>query len=121
MPYGHTRDPIALAASSISGTGTTFSAACGLPDALDWVAIQVVCTANGGTSPSVALTVQWSMDGGTTWSDADATAADAFTALTASGQKFVKRFQVKGTSLRLKEVTTGTSPTLSYTPTVFYR
>lgn len=120
MPLSATQDPIALPARSIVGTGTTFSAPFGINAGVDWVAVQVNCTANGGTSPSVALSVQWSMDG-TTWADADATATDAFTAVTASGQVFVKRFNIKAPYLRLKEVTTGTSPTLSYTPTFYYR
>lgn len=121
MPLAHTRDPAPLAARSISGTGTTTGTVFSLPDGLDWVSIQLNCTANGGTTPSVTVTVQWSMDGGTTWADADATAADSFTALTLSGQVFVKRFNVKAPMARLKEVTTGTTPTLTYTPTVYYR
>lgn len=121
MPFGQTQEPLVIAARSISATGTTQSPSFGVDPAVDWVAIQLNCTANGGTSPNVTVTVQWSMDGGTTWSDADATAADAFTALTLSGQVFIKRFNIKAPLLRLKEVTTGTSPTLSYTATAYYR
>lgn len=88
---------------------------------LDWVSIMVNATATSGTSPNLTLTVQWSPDGGTTWFDADATAADAFTALTAAG-KVVKRFNVKAPTFRLKEVITGTStPTVTYDMWVYSR
>ena len=120
MPLQQTQDPLVIDTRAISGTGTTQSAAFGIAPALDWVSIGLNCTANGGTSPNVTVTVQWSFDGAT-WFDADATAADSFTALTASGQRFIKRFNVKAPYLRLKEVTTGTSPTLSYTATAYYR
>lgn len=120
MPLGKTQEPLVIAARSIVAAGTTQSASFGVDPGIDWVAIQLQCTANGGTSPNVTVTVQWSMDG-TVWADADATAADTFTPLTASGQTFVKRFNIKAPLLRLKEVTTGTSPTLSYTATAYYR
>lgn len=117
MPLGHTRDPLATAAQSITGTGTTTSPSNGLADGLDWVSVQINTSAIGGTSPSITYSIQWSMDN-TTWADGDP--ADTFTAVTATGVK-IGRFTVKAPYCRVKAVTTGTTPTATWTPTFYYR
>lgn len=123
MPFGHCRDPIVDAARALSGAGTTQGPQHGLPDGLDWVSIQVNLTAITGTGATLDLTVQWSMDGGTTWADADASATDAFTQFTLAGgaKAVVKRFNKKAPLWRFKEVLAGTTPTANYTVTYEYR
>jgi hypothetical protein len=113
-----TSGPFVVKASSLSAAGTTQSQRIGVSSAVDWVAIQINLTAIAGTSPTLDLAVEWSMDGGTTWSTADT--ADSFTQLTATG-KVVKRFNVKAPMLRLSEVLGGTGPSAAYTATVYSR
>ena len=120
MSYGGSTQLKALAARSLSGANTTQSPGVQVQGAVDWVAIQVNVTAMAGTSPNLTLSLQWSQDDGATWADADASAADSFTAITAAG-KVVKRFQKKGDLFRLKEVFTGTTPTATYDLFVNYR
>lgn len=60
------------------------------------VAFLVNCTV--AAAGSLALSVEWSDDGGTTFYAGDP--ADGFTAIAAAG-KVVKSFEVKGTSYRL--------------------
>lgn len=124
MSLDTTQGPVAGASRVVNNGasgGTSQSPSLSIPTGVDWVSVQINTTAVSGTSPNLTLTVQWSMDGGTTWADADATAADAFTAITAAGVA-VKRFNVKAPLLRLKEVLTGSStPTVTYTPSIYIR
>lgn len=118
MPLQQSQQLAALSARSLSGAATTQSPGVQVSSALDWVAVNVNVTAIAGASASLALSVQWSQDNGTTWADADT--ADTFTAITATGN-VVKRFPVKGHLFRLKEVFTGTTPTATYSVNVLYR
>lgn len=117
MPLAHTRDPISTAAQTIAAAGTTQSPQIGLPDGIDWVGVQINTSAIGGTSPNITYSVEWSMDG-TTWATGDP--VDTFTAVTAVGVK-IARFNVRAPLMRVKAVTTGTGPTATWTPTVYYR
>ena len=123
MPFGHVRDPQAMAQRALSGVGTTQSPYFGIADGLDWVSIVVALTAITGTGCTLDLSLQWSMDGGTTWADCDTSATDTFTQFTLAGgaKAVVKRFNVKAPLFRFKEVLAGTSPTATYTATVEYR
>jgi hypothetical protein len=69
-------------------------------------------TAASGTTPSLTLSVEWSMDAGTTWAQVDAT-ADAFAAVTATGTK-VKTFNVRAPYYRLVWTITGTTPSFTF-------
>lgn len=80
------------------------------PRAADRVAIAVDVTAASGTTPSMALSVEWSHNG-TTWFAADP--ADTFTAITAA-TKVVKLFDVKGVMYRLVWAVTGTTPSFTF-------
>lgn len=68
-------------------------------------------TAVAGTTPSMAITVQWSEDGGQTWADADP--ADTFSAITAV-TALVKQFTVKAPTFRIAWTITGTTPSFTF-------
>ena len=74
------------------------------------LALQVVVTAASGTSPSLALSVQWS-NNGSTWSAADP--VDSMTALTAVGSA-VKAFSAKAAYARVSWAITGTTPSFTF-------
>lgn len=80
----------------------------------DTIALLVNVTAASGTTPSMALAVQWSNDG-LTWAAADP--ADVFTAITATGV-VVKTFGVKGNQVRLAWTLTGTTPSFTFSADV---
>lgn len=102
---------------ALSGTGTTQGPQVGIATGGDWVALHINTTTVTGTgSPTMALKVQWTVDGGTTWADADT--ADTFTSVTATGA-VVKRFSIKGSGFRVVETLTGTTPAFTYTLSVY--
>lgn len=83
------------------------------PNASDQNVLNVTAnvTAVSGTTPSMTLSMQWSDDSGTTWFNADP--ADAFTAITATGQ-VVKQFTIKAPAFRVKWTITGTTPSFTF-------
>jgi hypothetical protein len=100
-------DPIVISASSAktaSGNSALFSCPAGARVSV-WVNVSAV----SGTTPSMTLTVQWSMDG-TNWADGDP--ADTFTAVTAVGAK-VKDFARKASLMRLVWTISGTTPSFT--------
>lgn len=97
---------------ALSGTGTYVSPVFLCEDALNYVNVEVVTTAAGGTSPSMVWVVQWSYDGGTTWSSSDG-GGDTWNAITTTGSK-MRQSTVKGPMARLQGTLSGTSPTMSY-------
>lgn len=118
-----TQGPQAGPGRTLSGVATTQGGQFSVAGAVDWVSVQVNLTAITGTGATLDLTLQWSMDGGVTWSTADASATDAFTQFTLAGgaKAVVKRFNVKAPMFRLNEALAGTTPTANYTATVYYR
>lgn len=76
----------------------------------DEIIVMLDVTAVSGTSPSMAVTVQWTNDG-TNWFNADP--VDTFTAITAAG-KVTKNFAIKGTAFRLNYTITGTTPSFTF-------
>jgi hypothetical protein len=95
-----------------SGARTTSgnSGPIGMPERTS-VNLAVNVTAVSGTTPNMALTVEWSNDA-TTWYKGDP--ADAFTALTATGA-VVKNLTAKGAYARLVWTLTGTTPSFTFT------
>lgn len=73
--------------------------------------VVVDVTAASGTGPSLALEVEWSVDG-TTFGAADGS-ADTFAAITAAGVK-AKRVSIKAPFYRLKWTITGTTPSFTF-------
>jgi len=73
--------------------------------------LEINVTAVSGTSPSMALEVQWS-DDGTNFGSVDGT-KDTFAAITASGT-VVKQLQVKGLYAQIVWTLTGTTPSFTF-------
>lgn len=96
----------ASSAKTATGNGATQEAGAGAK-----LSILLDCTAVSGTSPTLTLSVQWSLDGGTTWADADP--ADAFAAITAAAKK-AKAFDRKGSHYRLLWTIGGTTPSFTF-------
>lgn len=67
-------------------------------------------TAASGSTPSLALSIEWSHDG-TTWFTPET--ADSFTAITAATKK-VKAFTVKAPFYRVVWAITGTTPSFTF-------
>ena len=95
------RTPIAVTAQ---GAGTVNGS--GVPVPRDAVEVQVVVTVNAG-SPTVDVTLEWSNDGGGTWSEPET--PDAFTQITATGS-VVGRYTAKGGQMRPVAAVAGTTP-----------
>jgi len=69
-------------------------------------------TANDGTTPTLDLSVEWSMDGGSTWAVGDT--ADAFTQIGDTTTTVVEQFQLKAPHYRIKWTLGGTSPSYTF-------
>jgi hypothetical protein len=98
-------------ASSAARTATGQGSGVLIDTKAENLAVMVNVTAVSGTSPSCTFSVEWSNDGGATWAVGDA--ADAFTAITATGNK-VKSFAVKGLMARLVWTISGTTPSFTF-------
>lgn len=75
------------------------------------LALQLAVTASSGTTPTLDVALEWSMDGGTTWSPAET--ADSFTQMTGTGSK-VKVFTVKSPTYRVVWTIGGTTPSFTF-------
>lgn len=113
MSYATPRVIEAAAAKTVSGVspGIVIDSFGG-----DVAVLLVVSVITGTLTPTLAVAVQWSHDGGTTWATADT--ADTFTAITAVSN-VVKRFPVKAPMLRLAYTVTGTTPSLTVASTAY--
>lgn len=78
------------------------------------VDLQVTVSAVSGTTPSLALSVQWS-DDGTNFGAPDG-GGDTFTAITAAGT-VVKQLQAKGLYMQIVWTITGTTPSFTFAVT----
>jgi hypothetical protein len=97
---------VASAAKTTTGDSGTLDA-----PSENTTVIAIDCTAVSGTTPNCTFSLQWSMDGGTTFHVGDT--ADAFTALTAAA-KVVKSFATKGNAYKLVWTITGTTPSFTF-------
>jgi hypothetical protein len=73
--------------------------------------LEVNVSAVSGTSPSMALSVQWSNDG-VNFGNVDGT-PDTFAAITAAGT-VVKQLSAKGLYMQITWTITGTSPSFTF-------
>lgn len=107
---------VSTVAASAARTTTGNSGALDVDDNV--LSLIVDVTAVSGTTPTLDVTVEWSNDG-TNFAAADGT-ADLFAQITAASKK-VKRFPVKGASMRVVWTIAGTTPsfTFSVTATTF--
>jgi hypothetical protein len=106
---------VVLAASearTASGNGDGFVGF----SATDRLAAQLVVAARSGTNPTLDVTIQHSIDGGTTWHD-----LTSFSQATAAGTSFIdfsevmgSTAQVYGDRLRAKWTLGGTNPSFTF-------
>lgn len=97
------------AVPSAARTTSGNSVALRMDPAADNINVAVFVTAASGT-PSMILSVEWSNDG---TNFAATETADAFTAITGTGNK-VKSFPVRGLFARIVWVITGGTPSLTF-------
>lgn len=108
MPRPLEPNPFFLASAARTTSGSSSGNLLG--SASDTLDILVNVTAVSGTSPTCALTVEWSNDG-TTWAKGDP--PDAFTSITAA-TTVVKSFGTKGRWFRLVWTLGGTTPSFTF-------
>ena len=72
-------------------------------------------TAQSGTTPTLDVSVEWSMDGGSTFAPGDT--ADAFAQIAAATGAKVKDFAIKGSGYRIVWAIAGTSPSYTFSVT----
>lgn len=104
--------PVATVVASAARTATGTTGTLDAPSEANLI-LAVVCSAVSGTTPTMTLSIEWSMDG-TNW--CPAATADAFAEMTAASN-VVKPFTVKGSSYRIKWTIGGTTPSFTFTVT----
>ena len=72
-------------------------------------------TAQSGTTPTLDVSVEWSMDGGSTFAPGDT--ADTFVQIAAATGAKVKGFAIKGSGYRIVWAIAGTSPSYTFSVT----
>lgn len=105
MAYGDAVVFVASSARTVTANGTAQSA-----EKATFLNLLVDVTASSGTTPTLDLTVEWSMDG-TNFGAAQA--ADSFTQFTATGRAF-KQFSIKAPFYRLVWTIGGTTPSFTF-------
>lgn len=78
----------------------------------EWLVLGVDVSASSGTTPTLDVTVQWSLDGGTTWATTDGT-PDAFAQITTTTSK-IKRFAALAGTYRVVWTIAGTTPSFTF-------
>lgn len=101
-------DKQSIVASAPRGTSSNSSTLV-VADRHKYLNVFVNVTAQSGTTPTMDLKIQWSLDG-TTWYDV----ADTFTQIGAVTGTFFKQFQVKSPYYRLVWTLGGTSPNYTF-------
>lgn len=89
---------------------TSGNASSGVDDLGNNVCVQVSVTASSGTTPTLDISVEWSMDG-TIWSPA--ATPDTFTQITAT-TSVVKTFTTKAPLYRIVYAIGGTTPSFTF-------
>lgn len=84
--------------------------------AAQYLSVNIVATAVGGTTPSLAAELQWSNDG-VNFASASGS-PDTLVAITANGNQ-AKNFLTKGAFARLVYTVTGTTPTFTLSSTAY--
>lgn len=106
MPYMEPQLVVGSAARTANGN----SAQLDPGEAGETINLIVSVTAAAGTTPSLALSVEWSVDG-VIWATPEA--ADAFTTITGSVNR-VKAFERKAPFYRIAWAITGTTPSFTF-------
>lgn len=106
-----------FAGTVVFGSTPVVSAGIPVPGDAESIDIILDLTAVTGTSPSIVLEVQWSMDGGT-WASAEP--RDEFTAISTAPTTVAKQFDVKAPYFRVSiTVTGGDTPTFTGTANAY--
>lgn len=92
-------------------TTTGTSAAVLGADTGDVLSLQVNVSAASGTTPTLLLSVEWSIDG-TNWATLDG-AAETFTSITTTANR-IKTFPVKAPNYRVVWTIGGTTPSFTF-------
>jgi hypothetical protein len=103
--------PLLLAASAARTTNGTSTIQLNA-DQGDNLSVALVVTAFGGTTPTLDVVLEWSMDNGVTWVRNDPT-ADAFTQVTGNAS-LVRTFPVRATTFRVAWTIGGTTPSFTF-------
>ena len=98
---------VASAARTTTGSSSAITVGSGAAN----LTLEVETTAASGTSPSMTLTVQWSVDG-TNFGNIDG-ATDSFAAITATGN-VVKSLPVRAPYMQFTWTISGTSPSFTF-------
>jgi len=106
MAYGDPAVVVASAARTTTGNSAALPCETG-----EWLSLLVETTALSGT-PSLVLSVEWSMDG-VAFAAVDTT-ADAFVAITTQPVQRVKLFAVKAPFYRVVWTITGGTPSITF-------
>lgn len=112
MPYQEPTQVVPSAARITAGNSGMVNPG----EAGETLCLLVNVTAASGTTPSLALSVEWSNDG-TVWATPET--ADTFTALTVAAVK-VKTFERKAAFYRVVWTITGTTPSFTFTIDEFF-
>lgn len=111
MPFGHRQVKTTGAQTTSANSGTLVLGGDTQFASAEWLSLVVDVTAVSGTTPSLAVTLEWSLDG-TTWATTDPT-PDGFAAITTTGAK-IKRFPVLANYYRVVWAITGTTPSFTF-------
>lgn len=109
MAY-RTLEVVPSAARTANGAGSSVAAGYGASN----LNLILDVAAASGTSPSLAVQVEWSFDGGTTF----VAAGDTFAAKTGTGKE-LKTVPVRAPYFRLSWTITGTSPSFTFSSTAY--
>ncbi len=112
MPYQEAAQIVPSAARTTNGNSGMVNPG----ESGETLCLLVNVTAASGTTPSLALSVEWS-NNGTVWATPET--ADTFAALTAAATK-VKTFERKAVFYRVVWAITGTTPSFTFTIDEFF-
>ncbi len=106
---------VASAARTTTGDSGYIALPAGALTGQDTLSLLVDVTAQSGTTPTLDLAVEWSLDGGVTFAAAEP--ADAFNQIAAATPTTVKSFGAKGTGYRIVWTIAGTTPSYTFSIT----
>lgn len=107
---------------SISEAGTSYTRVLGVDDTTEKIAIFANATAVDGTAPTLDITPQWSVDGGTVWFDAEDSGAVVQALAQITGvAKEQKHIDAIAPLIKFKLVAGGVDPEFTVTLSVVER
>ena len=104
----------ASAAKTATATGAVFYGPGGVKT---WL-VQLACTAASGTTPTLDVKLQYTVDGGTNWNDIT---GGSFTQLTGTGQQVISVTGPWADACRIVYTIAGTTPSFTFSVKSFAR